>query len=597
MQKRRARVGQLSKMSFAVLVACSLSTLAAAAEDSAVGPLKSEQVKKQGEQPGHEAAGAFKAQQTAKADPTQKTDVALLKEQFAQQQKEIDRLRRALQEQRELLERFLESAQAAQPSYGATAQSASLAQAASLTPVIPAAVSRATTLVEADPLPEAKLPASGESKPQYDEPAEGAEGKKSPLTLRIGDADFTVGGFVDATAFFRSTNLGSGIGTSFGSIPFSNTPQGQLSETRFSAQNSRLSLMATSKVGENNVKGYVESDFLGFQPTNGFVTSNSNSMRMRLYWVQVLRGKFEFLGGQSWSMMNPNRNGLSPMPSDIFYSQDMDTNYQVGLTWSRNNQFRFIYHATDDWAAGISLENPQQFVGGGVVLPASFSSSEVDAGGNVSTPNLHPDVIGKIAYDPKVGEKHMHVEVAGLLRSFRTFDPVTSRKTTVTGGGGSVNANLELVKNFHLIADTFYSDGGGRYIFGLGPDLIIKADNTPSLVHAASGIGGFEYQFNPQTMLYGYYGGAYFQRNTAIDPKTGKFLGFGFPGSSSSANKAVQEGTFGVIQTFWKNPRYGALQLITQYSYLTRAPWWVATGSPKNAHLSMGYADVRYVLP
>ena len=31
--------------------------------------------------------------------------------------------------------------------------------------------------------------------------------------IHIGDADFTVGGFMDMTAFFRSTNLGSGIGS------------------------------------------------------------------------------------------------------------------------------------------------------------------------------------------------------------------------------------------------------------------------------------------------------------------------------------------------------------------------------------------------
>jgi len=30
---------------------------------------------------------------------------------------------------------------------------------------------------------------------------------------------------------------------------------------------------------------------------------------------------------------------------------------------------------------------------------------------------------------------------------------------------------------------------------------------------------------------------------------------------------------------------------------LTRHPWSVSSGAPKNAHLSMGYADVRYVLP
>jgi hypothetical protein len=39
------------------------------------------------------------------------------------------------------------------------------------------------------------------------------------------------------------------------------------------------------------------------------------------------------------------------------------------------------------------------------------------------------------------------------------------------------------------------------------------------------------------------------------------------------------------------------LQSYVQYSYLTRAPWFVAPGTPKNAHLSMVYAGFRYILP
>src|SRR4249920_1538806 len=85
----------------------------------------------------------------------------------------------------------------------------------------------------------------------------------SPLSIHLGDADFLPGGFIDATAIVRSTNVGSGMGTSFGSIPFSNTAQGRLSETRLTAQNSRLSLQVTSKVGAVAVTGYVEADFLG----------------------------------------------------------------------------------------------------------------------------------------------------------------------------------------------------------------------------------------------------------------------------------------------------------------------------------------------
>jgi hypothetical protein len=223
----------------------------------------------------------------------------------------------------------------------------------------------------------------------------------------------------------------------------------------------------------------------------------------------------------------------------------------------------------------------------------------------------------KTAFDWKLGGHAMHVEAAGLARSFKVFNNLASpaSTTSITGGGGSLNANLELIKNFHLIANSFYSCGGGRYIFGLGPDLIVTPNGSLSCVHSGSGIGGFEWQTTPKFMAYGYYGGAYYQRNfdfvaagtgstlvgtpcPAAAPPTGfNCVGFGFPNSSTSADRAIQEGTIGFIPTIWKNPNYGALQLITQYSYLTRTPWFVATGAPKNAHTSMVYLDVRYVLP
>ncbi len=455
--------------------------------------------------------------------------------------------------------------------------------------------------------PAASASASASSA-RLDTSAQSEKQSESPLSVKIGGADFTPFGFLDLTTVYRSTDVGSGIGTSFGSIPFNGaSPAGRLSEIRFSAQNSRLGLKINANPSTNlKITGYVEADFLGAAPANLEVTSHSDTFRMRLYWVDVREGKWEFLGGQSWSMMTPNRKGISPMPTDIFYTQDMDTNYQVGLVWLRTPGVRVVYHANRKWTFGVALEDPEQFTGGLVTFPAGFNASQVDdTGGNAKTPNVAPDVIAKIAYDANLGSHAFHIEAAGLYRAFRLNTAATNIDVTRSAGGGSANVNFEAVKNLRLVGTSFWSDGGGRYIFGLGPDFVVKTDAAgnfvPSPLHAGSGIAGFEYQFIPQTMLYAYYGAAYFARDfqqvTAGTPPA--FIGFGFPSSSSAQNRTIQEATLGVIQILWKNRKYGDLKIITQASYLSRNPWSnVATpAGARSAHLGMGFLDFRYDLP
>ncbi len=453
-------------------------------------------------------------------------------------------------------------------------------------------------------------------------PQTGGGPEHSPLSFKIGDASFTPLGFMDFTAVYRTESTGFGIGTTFGSIPYVNTVSAtagpaDVGETRFSVQNSRIGMRVDAPVGGGTISGYLEADFLGLIAANANVTSNSDSLRMRVYFADYRRGKFEVLAGQDWSMLTPNRKGISPFPSDIFYSQDMDTNYQIGLTWKRTPQIRFIYHPSDSWAFGVSVENPDVLVPSSVTTPTLFAGTagQVDttSGGTLSTPptpGFFPDFIFKVANDTKVGDKTMHIEAVGLVRDFRIFTPAsitgTNMTSTAVGVGGSVNANLELFKNFHLIANTFWSDGGGVYIIGSGPDIVIRQATTtspftPSPVHAESGIGGFEYQATKSTMLYGYYGLAYYGRDFSVNPSStsGALVGYGYVGSANTNNKAIQEGTVGWIQTFWQNPNYGKLQLITQGSYVTRDPWYVATtaGTPKDAKLFQVYVDLRYVLP
>lgn len=484
-------------------------------------------------------------------------------------------------------------------------------------------------------------------------------GQESPLFFKIGAAEFYPLGFMDLTNFFRSNNVGTGIGTSFNSVPFANTVPGRLTEDHFSAQNSRIGLRTHAMFGKADVTGYLEADFLGFTPPNVYDTSNSDSLRMRLYWVDVKSGIWEVLGGQSWSLLTPNRNGLSPLPGDIFYSQDMDTNYQLGLTWARQAGIRVVLHPTKSWALGASLENPEQTLPGGVVLPTTVTTNDgsqfdTNSGSltgsgvasNTAVPNVHPDVIAKTAWDFGPEGHHVHLDVAGLFRTFKGVNLVQSLPTTnltsantitntIHGGGVEGGANVELFKNFRVIATAFWSSGGGRYIASTaGPDVVVRPDGSLVGVHSGSAIGGFEWQVTPKTLIYGYGSGAYFGKAVYTQVLTGQkttgtgatgtctitdFVGYGNgpgtavldPGSTGTcpaataangnANRFLYEPTFGVVQTFWRNPSYGDLKLITQYSYVSREPW--VTTAPvsgsilPSAHMSMVYVDLRYDLP
>jgi len=367
-----------------------------------------------------------------------------------------------------------------------------------------------------------------------------------------------------------------------------------MQEFRSSAANSRITLTITENPSPNlALMGYLEGDFYGNQPSSLYVTSNSNTLRMRHFYVSVARGKWEVVGGQTWTLLTPNRFAVSPISSNVFVGMGEDSNYMTGLVWGRPGQLRVVYHPNPHWSLAASVENPEQFVTSATTLPAS-AATQVDNGSLSSTPNLRPDLVAKIAYDTRVSGKAVHFELAGFSRQFRT-SPAQGKYSDAQGVGAAADAVVEVAKNFRLIATGFYSSGGGRFLVGLGPDISVGPDGSISPVHAMSGIAGFEYAPNSKSQFFGYYAGAYFDRNYML-AGPGSYLGFGFPGSSS-ANRQFQEPQFGYYYTYWKNPKYGSLQLITEYAYLTRAPWYVAPGTPSTAHAHMIFGSLRFTLP
>jgi hypothetical protein len=528
---------------------------------------------------------------------TSPADIAKLKAQLDQQQKEIELLLTELAAQRKLLEQVGVGAQPASPG---PVQHATPADRliASTTPVVapPATATPAPNLSSPVPQATAALPTA-----------------TAPLQLKIGDATIIPIGFMDMTSVTRSTNPGTGIGTNFGSIPYKGTQQGALTESRLSPQNSRIGARIDTSFKDYKVMGYWESDFLGQlgAPPNGSIAVSSNPyvFRLRLYWVNVKKHDWEFLAGQSWSLMTPNRRGISPLPGDLFYSQDIDVNYQAGLVWGRIPGFRGVYHFTPKITGALALENSEPYIGGGnggsaIVCPAAICvpnavsgavlGGQVNNGQSViSAAAVHPDIIAKLAYDPS---PKFHIEVAGVEITNKIANPASVpifQTHAKAGGGGSLNLNFELTKGVRILTNNYWSSGGGRYIFGQAPDFMIRADGTLSLVRSGSTVSGIEATFG-NTLYYAYYGGVYIPKNLALDGRT--LIGYG-PIANDGQNRSIQEITFGTNTKLAGDPKWGALNLMFQYSYVQRNPWLVTGTGFSNAHVHMGFVNLRYTLP
>jgi hypothetical protein len=540
----------------------------------------------------------------------QPAEIEQLKQMLADQQRQINELRQALAQQQKKETDGNVSASAGSsivPAVDPTPVSTfrNLGQVASTSAMLPHPP--AAFALPAIPLPQAAPPnaTSGSTNPCEADPE-----KTIPTFLRLGNVCIVPIGFMDLTPLWRDKNAGSSMGSNFGSIPYNNTANGNLNEFRFSPQNSRIGFRVDGDWKGAHFIGYNEFDFNGTSGSNGIAVSNGAFVpRLRLFWADVRKGKVEFLAGQSWSLLTPNRNGLSALPGDLFYTQVIDINYMAGLTWTRQPGVRVLIHPSKQVTFGFSAEQADQYAGGsaggsGIVLPSALTglantqldtAQNVSAGQNILTqPTVTPDFIAKLAIDPN---SRFHFEVGGIESNFKTTSltaPFSTHHTT-QGAGLLVGLNVAVLKNLRLISTNFFGDGEGRYLFGQAPDLVVRADGSLSPVKADGTIDGFEATVK-NTLFYAYYGGIYIGRNVVIDTNGSK-VGYGYAGSANSQNRNINELTFGFNQTMWRNPRYGAINVMGQYEYLMRDPWFVAAGAPKATHDSTIYFNIRYTLP
>lgn len=461
----------------------------------------------------------------------------------------------------------------------------------------------------------AKPPPSAQQAPPVERPLnptqEVAKERPEGNALRAGPVETRIGGYVGLTAIHRSTNDAGGTGTGFGTIPYDDTLQGNISETRFSAQQSRVTLRVDADFTEtpesdikgrrprfNRLSGYFEMDFGGATPGAVAVTSSSVGFRLRHAFGEVqYRDAFFLALGQAFSLMTAAEDQLSIWPGDAELSTAVDTNYLAGTIWTRMPQVRFTWRPSRRFNWAISAENPEQQIGRSLVtLPDCCRSdleAEYNSGGNeLAVPNLMPDLATRVAFNPL---QSLHVDAGGVLRVFRHRVAPYDDSIKKAGGGASVNLRFNPASSTKVILQSAFGSGLGRYVGGLAPDAVFRRDGSLSLIGTTSWVGGIEQTLGPTYSLGGYYSGVVIDRNYSMDGD-GDFIGYGFPGSSNSNNRKIDEitATFG-----WQvvsSPTRGSVQLGVQTSWLSRTPWDRGSG-PGSADAFIFYAQLRYNMP
>lgn len=202
------------------------------------------------------------------------------------------------------------------------------------------------------------------------------------------------------------------MSTRFGAIPL----QSSQGESLVSFRNSRMGALAEMSLGEvGKLSGYVEADFLNRAPAQPF--------RFRQYFGKLQSGNWEILAGQGWSLLRPNRAGISTEGA-LMNTRVVDAGYHVGLLRYRVRQIRVVRHM-GDWQAAIAIEEDR-------------------------------DVLPKIVRD----SKRAHLEAIGLFGK-------RGRR------GVSLSAVVHAWPKVDLVMQQFWTKGGGPEALGTIPGSVV----------------------------------------------------------------------------------------------------------------------------
>jgi hypothetical protein len=455
----------------------------------------------------------------------------------------------------------------------------------------------------------------------------------------------TLGGFLEAAGIYRSRSEEADVASNYNAIPYSgpntgvnpgtSAGVGHTQELRFSARQSRISgLVEADADPVTHLAMYGEFDFLGAAQTANSNESNSYNLRIRNLYGTVDRTDLglHFLFGQNWSLVTLNQKGITPR--NELTPPQIDAQYVPGFTWARQPQFRVADQLTPEFWIAASVENPQTtFAGGTTALPAAIKATyQGSAGSNFNSANTlslnHiPDVVAKVAYEPKLFDRQFHFEAFGLFRAFydreasgiatATNGGITTltasttgfRNQNVYGGGGGFGMTAQVLpKVLDFQVSGLFGSGVGRYgSVGL-PDVTFKYDGTIQPIQESMLLAGVTYHYSKAFDFYAFAGQEQEDKNTSVLNTGAGNVGYGYgnglynntgcEGEVTTAT-ACAGNTHTVEQVttgFWDkvySGSFGQLRFGMQYSFTERKAFPGVGGIPSGDE-NMIFTSIRY---
>jgi hypothetical protein len=350
----------------------------------------------------------------------------------------------------------------------------------------------------------------------------------------------TFGGWVDFAGIYRSRNLASDTGSVYAFIPFQQSKNFNAKETRFSARQTRSSLLVEADAGsDTHLAGNGEIDFEGAAQTVSSVATNSFNSRMRQASLEIDRTDLglHFLAGQL-VIDAPRKVGIDPRSVDAPGVIDFES--VPGFIAARQHGVRVWKDFGPEFELALSAENAAtSFVGGNV----PFVGTPANGPQGVLNPNLLinltgpggsffnrannislkcvPDVTIKAAWDPRLGPTKFHAEGWLLYRD------VYDRFNFANHNIGTVSYALELV----TLDLTFSAAQGALGRFSAAPfqDVTLRQDGSMQVLPITALQAGAIWHTTPSLDLYAYaYAGLEKTRATFSSVGTVPF-GYGNP--------------------------------------------------------------------